>query len=263
MTLRLILSIAEEVAQIIAESERPMARAATAAGRDVGEIAKRDGRASIAAGGFGPKWQNALRANVYPRKGDSIRAAAVVYHKVPYAIAFEEGAIIHGKPLLWLPLPTVPIGRGGRPIPASKFRQQVGTPLYTIRRPGKPPMLGAHVRTSGSKGVSLTALRRGRAPGAKGTLRPGPLYVGVEAVKMPKRFAVLDAIQRAADQLPARYVTPVQGALLQELIDVVVILNALRELRIVPRQTRADRRDSPSALPGRPSRLKSTPEKAG
>ncbi len=33
------------------------------------------------------------------------------------------------------------------------------------------------------------------------------------------------------------YLTPVQGALLQELIDVAVILNALRALRIVPRQT--------------------------
>ena len=32
------------------------------------------------------------------------------------------------------------------------------------------------------------------------------------------------------------YLTPVQGALLQELIDVAVILNALRVLRIVPTQ---------------------------
>jgi cation transport ATPase len=30
------------------------------------------------------------------------------------------------------------------------------------------------------------------------------------------------------------YLTPVQGALLQELIDVAVILNALRALRIAP-----------------------------
>ena len=37
------------------------------------------------------------------------------------------------------------------------------------------------------------------------------------------------------------YLTPVQGALLQELIDVAVILNALRALRIVP-QKRPDRR---------------------
>jgi hypothetical protein len=205
MALRLVLAIAEEVARVIAESERPMARAATAAVREASDLAKRDGRASIAAGGFGPKWQNALRANVYPRGRDSIRAAAVVYHKVPYAIAFEEGAIIQGKPLLWLPLPTVPIGRGGRPIPASKFRQQVGMPLYTIRRPGKPPMLGAHIRASGGRSVSLTALRRGRGPGAKGTLRLVPLYVGVEAVKMPKRFAIREAIRRAADRLPELY----------------------------------------------------------
>jgi heavy metal translocating P-type ATPase len=33
------------------------------------------------------------------------------------------------------------------------------------------------------------------------------------------------------------YITPVQGALLQEVIDVAVILNALRALRIVPRQS--------------------------
>jgi cation transport ATPase len=33
------------------------------------------------------------------------------------------------------------------------------------------------------------------------------------------------------------YLTPVQGALLQELIDVAVILNALRALRIVPEHT--------------------------
>jgi hypothetical protein len=205
MPLRLVLTVADEIAQVIAESERPMARAATAAVRDVGEIAKRSGRASISAGGFGPKWQNALRTKVYPERRDSIRAATVIYHKVPYAIAFEEGAIIQGKPLLWLPLPTVPIGRGGRPIPAPKFRQQVGMPLYTIRRPGKPPMLGAHVRTSDGKGVSLTALRRGRAPGAKGTLRLVPLYVGVEAVKMPKRFAIREATRRAADRLPELY----------------------------------------------------------
>ena len=32
------------------------------------------------------------------------------------------------------------------------------------------------------------------------------------------------------------YLTPVQGALLQEVIDVAVILNALRALRIKPRE---------------------------
>jgi hypothetical protein len=33
------------------------------------------------------------------------------------------------------------------------------------------------------------------------------------------------------------YITPVQGALLQEMIDVAVILNALRALKFVPKET--------------------------
>ena len=36
------------------------------------------------------------------------------------------------------------------------------------------------------------------------------------------------------------YLTPVQGALLQEVIDVAVVLNALRALRIVPQVSEAN-----------------------
>jgi len=43
-----------------------MARAATAAMKETAEIAKSKGRASIDAGRLSKKWQNALRANVYP-----------------------------------------------------------------------------------------------------------------------------------------------------------------------------------------------------
>ncbi len=46
------------------------------------------------------------------------------------------------------------------------------------------------------------------------------------------------------------YLTPVQGALIQELIDVAVILNALRALRIKPQQ---------SLQPDRPAEAKAVP----
>jgi hypothetical protein len=39
-----------------------------------------------------------------------------------------------------------PFGAGGRRIPAAKVQQQVGMPLYTIRRPGKQPMVGAKLQ---------------------------------------------------------------------------------------------------------------------
>src|SRR6476646_11057850 len=121
------------------EIQRPIAKAATAAVREAGEIAKRDGRASIAASGFSRKWQNALRVNIYPPQGDSLRLAAFIYHKIRYAGVFEEGAVISGQPLLWLPLPTVPLRRG-RPMTPSQYARSIG-PLVSVQRPGGPPLL--------------------------------------------------------------------------------------------------------------------------
>ena len=154
MSVRLTLSaVAGGFFRALTEGEKPMARAATSAVREAADLAKTGGRASIAAAGFSRKWQNALQAKVYPRGRDSMWAAALIYHKVPYAEVFEQGAVIHGKPLLWVPLPNAPFGSGGRRIPPSKFRELVGSPLYTIRRPGKPPMPGANVRmTDGRAG---------------------------------------------------------------------------------------------------------------
>ena len=209
MSVRLTLSaVAGGFFRALTEGEKPMARAATAAVREAADLAKAGGRASIAAAGFSRKWQNALQAKVYPQGRDSMRAAALIYHKVPYAQVFEEGAVIHGKPYLWLPLPNAPFGSGGKRIPPSKFRELVGSPLYTIRRPGKPPMLGANVRMTNKragKSISLSLLRRGRNPGGRGTVRLVPLYVGVDAANITKRFAIIDAIERAAARLPELY----------------------------------------------------------
>src|SRR3954465_6881555 len=141
MSLRFLVSdLAKGFADVVArEIQRPGARAAPAAVREAGEIAKRDGRASIAASGFSRKWQNALRVNIYPPQGDSMRPAAFVYHKIHYAGVFEEGAVIGGQPLLWLPLPTVPLRRG-RPMTPSQYARSVG-PLVSVQRPGAPPLL--------------------------------------------------------------------------------------------------------------------------
>lgn len=191
-----------------------MAAAATAAVREAADTVKSKGRANIAAGGFGRRWQKALRANVYPRGRNSVNAAALIYHKIPYAGVFETGAVIGGKPYLWLPLPTTPFGAGGRRISASQYRKKVGAPLYSIWRPGKPPMLGANVRQTGSRagrGISLSLLRRGRNPGGRGTVRLVPLFVGVSRVVIRKRFAIKALIEQAVASLPALYAKHLQA----------------------------------------------------
>ncbi len=66
--------------------------------------------------------------------------------------------------------------------------------------------------------------------------------IALESVAAGIGFSVAGMIAAALG-----YLTPVQGALLQELIDVAVILNALRALRIVPRV--AVRASSSPAMP--------------
>src|SRR4029079_3825172 len=82
-----------------------------------------------------PPW----RDNLAPPQGESLRPAAFIYHKIRYAGVFEEGAVIGGQPLLWLPLPTVPLRRG-RPMTPSQYARSVG-PLVSVQRPGSPPLL--------------------------------------------------------------------------------------------------------------------------
>ena len=69
------------------------------------------------------------------------------------------------------------------------------------------------------------------------------LLPGIEIAQRARRIALESVVVGIGLSVTAMtaaalgYLTPVQGALLQEVIDVAVILNALRALRIVPRAT--------------------------
>jgi hypothetical protein len=187
-----LTNVAKGFVDVIArELQKPIAKAATAAMRDAAEVAKRAGRSSIASAGFSRKWQNALRVNIYPAQGNSMRPAAFIFHKIRYAGVFEEGAVIRGQPLLWLPLGNVPVRRG-HPMTPSQYVRSVG-PLVSIQRPDSPPVLFAKYRP-----------KRGRRRTAD-SLRRKPLYVGIPTATIAKRFDIKGATQQAAAQLPALY----------------------------------------------------------
>lgn len=174
MSIKLIFN-GPNIVQQMRELQLPVARAASAAMKEAAEIAKNEGRQNIASAGFGPKWQSALRANTYP-PGDkpSMRAAALIFHKIRYAHIFETGGPISGKPLMWLPIAAnLPFGvRSPR-----KFRGK----LVSVNRPGKRPLL-------------FDAQRR------------VPLFVGVPRVKIPKKFGVVAVVQRVAQRLIGLFV---------------------------------------------------------
>lgn len=199
-----------------------IAGAATGAIRDAANQVKRQGRAKIAAAGFSKRWQNALRADVYPKRGTSIGAAAFVYHKIPYAGVFERGATIKGSPFLWLPLPAAPQYIGGRRATPRLYIQRVG-PLISIKRPGKRPLLAGQIqaaRGAALRGKRLTVaqLRRGQRDARRASANAAfggkarrfativvPLFVGLPSTHIRARFGLSEVFEAARRGLPAAY----------------------------------------------------------
>lgn len=207
MTMRLTYqyqkdSLARELLKIV----DPIAEAATDAVHEIGETVKQLARADIRAAGFSGRWANALRLNKYPRSGASVDAAAFVYHKIPYAGVFEDGATIQGKPLLWVPLSSAPKKIGRSRMTPENYRARVG-PLVFVKPPGKPPLLMGQVasisRRSGSR-TSLAALRRGAGRGGRGVTLV-PIFVGVPAVTIGKKFHIAEIADAAQRRLPQLY----------------------------------------------------------
>lgn len=194
----------------------PISKAGQAAIKEAGAEVKADARQSIAQSGFSRRWQNALRVDIYPRKGESADAVAHVYHKIPYAGVFEEGAEIGGSPYLWVPMRNTPKKMARKRLTPERFASGVGD-LVSMRSKKGRPMLGARMAVSKAakaKGppykITLSALHRGSqggttASGRKRHFVTVPLFIGVKKVSVPKKFGVSAAVKRAAKRLPELY----------------------------------------------------------
>lgn len=133
-----------------------------------------EGRANIAAGGnFGSsRWQEGFQAKVsFAARSDiNIR----VTHAVPYWQVFENGAVIHGKPLLWIPM------RGSEAAARGVRARDFGGPLFRVdRKKGGAPLL----MTTG-----------GRVE-----------YFGKEQVRIPKKWHLRDIVRRVARRMNEFY----------------------------------------------------------
>jgi hypothetical protein len=123
------------------------------------------------AGNFGSRWIDGFQA-VVGEGGGHIRIRVTM--AVPYWTVFQTGKIIYGKPLLWIPLDFATDAKGvrARDYPGQLFRvnRKVGAPL--LMAPGSPAQ---------------------------------PKYFGKEQVTIPKKFRVLEIIERIARNLQPLY----------------------------------------------------------
>lgn len=160
-----------------------IADAATGAVSQASDAALTSARASIAAAGFSGFWQQGLTLKKYPSGGKkSINAQGWFAHKNNLAIVFQEGRVIRGKPMLWLPLKSTPAKINGRRATPANFKK-AGQKMFSVNRPGKRPLL-------------FGALGKGPAT---------PLFVGIDVVTLRKQWRVYEAIEEAASKLPALF----------------------------------------------------------
>jgi hypothetical protein len=110
------------------------------------------GKADIAAAGFGGLWTDGLSVEV---DGTLANMRISMYHAIPFAGTFEDGGTIQGNPLLWLPIS----GTDAENTQAKDYQH----PLFSVqRRDGKPLLLSKDDKQ--------------------------PKYHGVLSVKIPKKF---------------------------------------------------------------------------
>jgi hypothetical protein len=185
--------------QIMAEEVKAGEQAATAAVRQAGEGLKSAWRAQIVGAGLGTRLAKTIRSQAYPRSGQSLNAAVVVWSKAPVIVgAHDTGPLIRSRNGFWLAIPTGAAGkslRGGRITPR-EWERHNGLGLRFVYRRSGPSLLVAEGRLN-TKGRAV----RSRSKTGRGAATV-PVFLLVPQVKLPKRLDLVRDAARAHDALP-------------------------------------------------------------
>lgn len=175
-------------------------RAVTSAMRQAGTGLKSDWRAQVTGAGLGTRLGNSIRLASYPKSGESLNAAALVWSKAPVIIgAHDTGPLIRSKNGFWLAIPTPAAGkssRGGRITPG-EWERRTGLRLRFVYRRSGPSLLVAEGRLN-SKGRAVAS----RSKTGRGVATV-PIFLLVPQVKLRKRLDLARDAERAVDGVPS------------------------------------------------------------
>jgi hypothetical protein len=147
-------------------------KAVAAATQKLADNILKEGRSDISgAGKFGARWTDGLTVDV--STDQPLTGSLTIRHAVPYWHIFQVGGVIHGKPLLWIPLSNAGLtGVSARDFPGRLFRVD--------RKSGGAPLL----MSAADKQVK---------------------YTGHESVRIPKKFHLVEIITAQAKTFGALY----------------------------------------------------------
>jgi hypothetical protein len=174
-------------------------KAVSSAMREAGTGLKSAWRGQIIGAGLGTRLGNSIRLASFPKSGDSLNAAALVWSKAPVIIgAHDTGPLIRSRDGFWLAIPTAAAGKsskGGRITPG-EWERRTGLRLRFIYRRRGPSLLVAEGRLN-TKGRAVAS----RSKTGRG-LTTVPIFLLVPQVKLPKRLDLTRDADRALDSVP-------------------------------------------------------------
>jgi len=197
--MKLKLNITPDIVAMMAAEVAAGERAVSAAMREAGTGLKTAWRVQITGAGLGRRLANSIRSQTYPKVGDSLNAAALVWSKAPEIIgAHDTGPLIRSKDGFWLAIPTEAAGRGvrGGRITPGEWERRRGLRLRFVYRRTGPSLLVAEGRlnTKGQAVVSRSKTGRG--------VVTAPIFLLVPQVRLPKRLDLARDAERAVDSVP-------------------------------------------------------------
>lgn len=197
--MRLKLDIDPDLVAMMASAIKAGEKAVSAAMREAGTGLKSDWRAQITGAGLGRRLANSIRLATYPKAGDSLNAAALVWSKAPVIVgAHNTGPLIRSKDGFWLAIPLPAAGRGlrGGRITPGEWERRRGLRLRFVYRRRGPSLLVAEGRLN-SRGLGVVS--RSKTGRGRTTL---PIFLLVPQVKLPKRLDLDRDADRALENVP-------------------------------------------------------------
>ena len=197
--MKLTAAIVGSLGQLMEEEVRAGERAATMAVRQAGDGLKAAWRAQIVGAGLGTRLAKTIQSQTYPRSGQSLNAAVVVWSKAPVIVgAHDTGPLIRSRNGFWLAIPTPAAGkslRGGRITPG-EWERRNGLRLRFVYRRSGPSLLVAEARLNTRGRAVRSRSRTGRG------VATVPIFLLVPQVKLAKRLDLARDAVRAHEAVP-------------------------------------------------------------
>ena len=197
--MKLGLDITSDLVAVMASEIKAGEKAVSAAMREAGSGLKNAWRGQIVQAGLGLRLANSIRSQTYPKSGQSLKAAALVWSKAPVIVgAHDTGPLIRSKDGFWLAIQTAAAGKGlkGGRITPGEWERRRGLRLRFVYRRRGPSLLVADGRLN-SRGLGVAS--RSKTGRGKATV---PIFLLVPQVKLRKRLDLARDADRAQAAVP-------------------------------------------------------------